>query len=413
MPARSPTTSRRWVRRSSSSASCCRPAPTCCPPPYLRRARRLQDDVEPLAADDVARDRRGGARRAAAEGVRAVRREPIAAASLGQVHRAALRNGREVVVKVQRPDIREQRRRRHGCARASSPPSLDDHTDVGRRVGFGEMVAEFADTMLRELDYRREAGNLERLARQPRGLRPRSSCRSRSASTRRSACSRWTTSRGRKVTTLDAARAHGDRRRRARATQLFRAYLDQILVDGFFHADPHPGNVLLTDDGRLALIDLGMVAHDRAAHAGQLVQAACSRSAKAVATRPAGIAIDIGRRSTTSTSTRSCAPRSALVAQSSAGIGGHRGRHAGQRALPRRGRDRVCGCRRSWRCSARRCSTSTRSRSSSRPGFDPSACVQDHAIDVLQPAACGRSRSRLGRDRARGPAVRRGAARCG
>ena len=43
-------------------------------------------------------------------------------------------------------------------------------------------------------------------------------------------------------------------------SQLFDAYLDQILVDGFFHADPHPGNVLLTDDGRLALIDLGMVA---------------------------------------------------------------------------------------------------------------------------------------------------------
>ena len=42
--------------------------------------------------------------------------------------------------------------------------------------------------------------------------------------------------------------------------ELFRAYLDQILIDGFFHADPHPGNVLLTDDGRLALIDMGMVA---------------------------------------------------------------------------------------------------------------------------------------------------------
>ena len=58
-----------------------------------------------------------------------------------------------------------------------------------------------------------------------------------------------------------AARADRDRRR-ALAEELLRAYLKQILVDGFFHADPHPGNVFLTDDGRVALIDLGMVGLD-------------------------------------------------------------------------------------------------------------------------------------------------------
>ena len=58
------------------------------------------------------------------------------------------------------------------------------------------------------------------------------------------------------------------------ALELFRAYLHQILIDGFFHADPHPGNVFLTDDGRIALLDLGMVSRSDADAAGAAVEAA-------------------------------------------------------------------------------------------------------------------------------------------
>src|SRR3954451_23948855 len=77
--------------------------------------------------------------------------------------------------------------------------------------------------------------------------------------------------KGRKVTSLGPlARMELDGRRLAE--QLFEAYLDQILVEGFFHADPHPGNVLLTDDNRLALVDLGMVARVPAAMRKQLVR---------------------------------------------------------------------------------------------------------------------------------------------
>src|SRR5688572_10758505 len=66
--------------------------------------------------------------------------------------------------------------------------------------------------------------------------------------------------RGHKVTSLSPV-AMLDVDGAALAEELFEAYLKQVLVDGFFHADPHPGNVLLTDDGRIALLDLGMVGH--------------------------------------------------------------------------------------------------------------------------------------------------------
>ena len=120
------------------------------------------------------------------------------------------------------------------------------------------MLEEFRRSLLRELDYRQEAQNLTLL-------------RHNLADFRRiivpAPVDDYTTSRvltmeyvpGTKITALSrVARLELDGA--GLADDLFRAYLTQVLVDGFFHADPHPGNVLLTDDGRLALLDLGMVA---------------------------------------------------------------------------------------------------------------------------------------------------------
>lgn len=228
------------------------------PPAFVDALQRLQDKVEPFPYADVEQiiESELGVRisKAFAE----FEPEPLAAASLGQVHRARLRNGRQVAVKVQRPDIRE-RVLADLDALAEIAAFADAHTDAGRRMGFCDMLAEFRQSLLRELDYLQEAHNLSTLARNLREFElivvPEP-------------VDDYTTSRvltmdyvrGRKVTAVSPLRRielDGD----ALGEELFRAYLKQILVDGVFHADPHAGNVFLTSDHRLALIDLGMIGH--------------------------------------------------------------------------------------------------------------------------------------------------------
>ena len=121
-----------------------------------------------------------------------------------------------------------------------------------------KMVEELRKSLLRELDYRQEAANLrllgEKLADFPRIVVPQPID---DYSTGRVLTMEYIA--GRKITKLSPLGAL-DLDGEALAEELFRAYLQQILVDGFFHADPHPGNVFLTDDGRIALLDLGMTA---------------------------------------------------------------------------------------------------------------------------------------------------------
>jgi predicted unusual protein kinase regulating ubiquinone biosynthesis (AarF/ABC1/UbiB family) len=227
------------------------------PPAYLESLSRLQDEIEAFPAQE--------ARETIEDelGVRLSRvfddfdETPMAAASLGQVHRATLRGGRPVVVKVQRPGIRrlvlDDLEVLENVAER-----IEAHTERGRLLAVTDLLDQFRRALLDELDYRKEAANLVRLreivAGQPHLVVP-------------APYDDFTTGRvltmdrveGKKVTELSGlARLDVDGDLLAR--ELFRAYLDQILVHGFFHADPHPGNVLLTPDGRLALIDVGMVA---------------------------------------------------------------------------------------------------------------------------------------------------------
>ncbi|MGH7725011.1 MAG: ABC1 kinase family protein [Candidatus Eiseniibacteriota bacterium] len=226
------------------------------PPDYLEALARLQDRAEPFPFAEVERivTEELGVR--ISKGFAVFEDVPLAAASLGQVHRAELRNGRTVAVKVQRPDIRD------GIvedleALDEIASFLDRHTDVGRRHGFVSMLEEFRKSLLRELDYRQEARNLQLLGENMTEI---------DLLMVPSPVEDYVTSRvltmefihGRKVTALGPlARMDVDGAPLAEA--LCRGYLKQILIDGFFHADPHPGNVFVTQDGRIALLDLGMV----------------------------------------------------------------------------------------------------------------------------------------------------------
>jgi ubiquinone biosynthesis protein len=226
-------------------------------PAYLEALARLQDDVEPFGFAEVEAtvENELGVRISAA--FSHFDHEPLATASLGQVHRAALRDGREVAVKVQRPGVRDQVRDDLEVIEELAG-FLDDHTRAGRRFGFSDMVLEFKASLAAELDYRQEAQHLRLLGAQIEG-EPRLVVPQPVDDYTTSSVLTMDLVRGRNISSLGPL-AKTELDGRPLADALFRCYLRQILEHGFVHADPHPGNVLLTEDGRLALIDLGMVA---------------------------------------------------------------------------------------------------------------------------------------------------------
>jgi ubiquinone biosynthesis protein len=262
------------------------------PPPYLDALSRLQDKVEPFSFADAERIVQDELGVRVSKAFLELEANPMAAASLGQVHRARLHDGRLVAVKIQRPGIRQQIEEDLD-AFAELAKFLDRHSELGRRFEFEKMIGEFRKTLLAELDYRREARHLqilgENLREFPRIVVPEPVTDYTTERVLTMDCVR-----GSKITSLSpVVRIELDGE--ALAEELFRAYLKQVLVDGLFHADPHPGNVFVTDDGRLALLDLGMVARlsdDLQEHLLKLLLAVADGRGEETADR----AIQIGRR---------------------------------------------------------------------------------------------------------------------
>src|SRR5437588_444982 len=226
------------------------------PPAYLKALARLQDRVKPFSYAEVEEIVQSELGTRISKAFSFFDTQHLAAASLGQVHRAALRDGRPVVVKVQRPNIRKQIAEDFEVLEEIAD-FCSEHTKVGRRYQFDKIVAEFKATLLQELDYQREAANLATLAESLEEFHrihvplPVPDYCTRSVLTMNYV-------EGIKITALSPL-ARLDLDGDAMAEELFQAYLKQVLVDGFFHADPHPGNIFLTEDRRLALLDLGMV----------------------------------------------------------------------------------------------------------------------------------------------------------
>jgi ubiquinone biosynthesis protein len=226
------------------------------PDAYLTALARLQDNVKPFSFEEVQQTIEDELSVRLSKAFSHFDETPTAAASLGQVHRAALRDGRHVAVKIQRPNITEQVRVDLEALQEVAQ-FLDKHSEVGRRYNVTGIVDEFREALVSELDYRLEASNLRlianNLAEFPSILVP-------------APVDGYTTGKvltmdyvhGTKVTELSPL-TRIDLDSRALAETLVQAYLKQIIIDGVFHADPHPGNVFITDDGRIALIDLGMI----------------------------------------------------------------------------------------------------------------------------------------------------------
>ncbi|HEY8450392.1 MAG TPA: AarF/UbiB family protein, partial [Bacillota bacterium] len=225
------------------------------PPPILAELQKLQDRVPPapFAAirSEVERELQ-----APLESVFATfEPEPLAAASIGQVHAARLHSGEEVAVKVQRPHVRQMIEADLDILLGLAELA-DRHSPWAQVYPFRDVAREIARTLQRELDYIREGTHAERLRRQaghaPELYIPRvywHLTTSRVLTLQRL--------RGRK---LSEALQQGldEPTRKAIARRLVSGLLEQILVHGFFHADPHPGNIVLLPDGRIGLLDFGI-----------------------------------------------------------------------------------------------------------------------------------------------------------
>ena len=224
------------------------------PEEYVSEFEKLQDAVPPFSYTEVARLIYEEFGRDVKDVFEEFATEPLASASIAQAHLARTKTGQEVIVKVQRPQIRQiilqdlaiMEHLAHVLARRI--PESRRYDPVG-------LVEEFRKTILLELDFRREGRNADRLRQHlhemPGIVIPQVF---------------WEYSAPR-VLSIEYMVGHGLREALSRsavdrhriATNLYKAFLKQIFEDGFFHGDPHPGNLLFLPDGRVGLLDFGIV----------------------------------------------------------------------------------------------------------------------------------------------------------
>jgi ubiquinone biosynthesis protein len=225
--------------------------PDLLPDVYIEELGRLVDQIAPVPFEQIQRVLE---EELPSDTFVRIDPEPLATASIAQIHTALLASGREVIVKVRRPGIEEQIDVDLALMR-STAEMLESRSERAQLLQARALADELEVHLRGELDFVEEANNAELVAGflaeyedivVPEVIRP------------------YVTEKvlvlelidGRKV---DADHGLGAERAQALARQFFRAYVHQVTVEGVYHADPHRGNVLLTTDGRLALVDFGLL----------------------------------------------------------------------------------------------------------------------------------------------------------
>lgn len=229
--------------------------PDLVPPTYLEELTKLQDQLPPFPNEIAFQFIREELGAEPSEVYAELSPMPIAAASLGQVYRGKLKTGEEVAVKVQRPGLAESIALDMYILRKIAAWTMNNIKRV--RSNLVAIADELATRIFEETDYNQEGRNAERFAALygylPEIYVPKIYWR---YTGRRVLTMEWIT--GTKLTELDKIREQG-----IDATHLIdvgvQCSLRQLLEHGFFHADPHPGNLLAMPDGRLAYLDFGMM----------------------------------------------------------------------------------------------------------------------------------------------------------
>ena len=230
--------------------------PDLLPIEFIQELPKLQDEVPPFPFSEVEATIKEELRKPLCQIFSNFDEQPLAAASIGQVHKARMPDGKDVVVKIQRPGI--QRTIEVDLEIMLHLASLmEQHLegwDVQRPT---RVVEEFARTLEKELDYTLEAAYMERFARQfedePAVYVPQV-CRE--ATTSRILTMEYI--RGVKASDIEKIEKDGLDRCKI-AQQGFNLIMKQIFVHGFFHADPHPGNIFILPDNVICYIDFGMM----------------------------------------------------------------------------------------------------------------------------------------------------------
>jgi predicted unusual protein kinase regulating ubiquinone biosynthesis (AarF/ABC1/UbiB family) len=233
--------------------------------PYIEELSTLQDEVPPVPWANIEVLIRQQLSRPLEETFTTINQVPVAAGSIAQTHRATLADGREVALKVQRPGIDATVTQDISLIKGIA--ELVALTDFGQTYDIRGIAEEFATALRAELDFTREASFTDQLRRnlsQSRWFDPTQIVVAKihwDLTTEKLLVMEWLDG----VPLLSADLGNDNNgtdpavKRNAVTTLLFRAFFQQLYIDGFFHADPHPGNLFYLKDGRIALIDCGMV----------------------------------------------------------------------------------------------------------------------------------------------------------
>ncbi|MBN1487333.1 MAG: AarF/ABC1/UbiB kinase family protein [Anaerolineae bacterium] len=234
--------------------------PDLLPPEYLNELAKLQDTVPPVPWEDIRQVIEKELHNPPETIFRSIEMEPIAAASLGQVHAATLHSGEEVVVKVQRPNIHPLIRTDLEILQELATQA-QRHTFLGQIYKLEEIAEEFADTLQNELNYQQEGRNADRF---------KENFKDETCLYIPHVYWEYTTKRvlvlefiaGIKIDNVETLEAVGYDCKRI-AYNAAKLTIKEVLEDGFFHADPHPGNMVVMENEVIGAMDFGMVGYLR------------------------------------------------------------------------------------------------------------------------------------------------------
>ncbi len=231
--------------------------PDLLPDNYLKALITLQDDVEYIPFEEIKSIVEEEIGTKISKAFQNFEEKPIASASIGQVHKAILRSGKVVAVKVQRTGIRKKFIEELETLQEMANLAVK-HTNVGKKYALDDVIEELKYILLNELDYTKEAQNLITLNKNlskfdniivPLPVLDYSS----------SKVLTMDFVEGKKITNINPL-LKTEINHEYLVDELLESYLKQVILDGFAHADPHPGNVYINSENKIILMDLGMVA---------------------------------------------------------------------------------------------------------------------------------------------------------